>query len=118
MRSNEYKKLICEVLENHHLLSLAEIHDYIAEAHFASIYRNVEGLCKEGVLKKIVVDKKDVRYELTSHDHGHFVCNDCDLVEEVDVPNLVKKNYVQVSDVMIRGICKDCFKVKNIEGVV
>lgn len=111
MRNNEYKQTICQVLEKHHLLSLSEIHTEIPHAHFASIYRNTENLCDEGVLKKVVMSKNNVRYELASHKHGHFVCNDCDSVEEVHVPESVKKSHAYISDMLIRGICNTC---KNI----
>jgi Fe2+ or Zn2+ uptake regulation protein len=108
MRSNEYKQTICDILEKHHLLNLSEIHTEIPDAHFASIYRNVESLCKDGTLKKVVIGKNNVRYELASHGHGHFVCNDCDSVKEVDVPQSIKQNHSQVSDVLIRGLCDNC----------
>ena len=108
MRTNEYKKSICGVLEKHHLLSLSAIHKEIPDAHFASIYRNVEALCESGILKKVVIGKNNIQYELTSHGHGHFVCNDCDLVKEVDVPPSIKQKHSQVSDMLIRGLCDNC----------
>lgn len=111
MRSNEYKQSICEVLKKHHLLNLSEIHTEIPNAHFASIYRNVEALYKDGTLKKVVIGKNNIRYELASHSHGHFVCNDCDSVKEVDVPKSIKNNHSQVSHILIRGLrglCDNC----------
>ncbi len=108
MRSSEYKQIISNILEKHHLLNLAEIHTYIPDAHFTSIYRNVEALCKDGILKKIVINKNNVRYELASHGHGHFVCNDCHSIEEVHVPEAIKRGHSQISDMLIRGLCDNC----------
>ncbi len=113
MRINEYKQLICKTLEKHHLLNLSEIHKYVPDAHFASIYRNTESLCRDGILKKVIIDKNNVRYELGSHNHGHFVCNNCETVEEVSVPSSIKKSHI-ISDMLIRGMCGGCSKVKNV----
>jgi len=107
MRNNEYKQLICNTLERNHLLSLAEIHKEVPGAHFASIYRNTESLCKDNILKKIIIDKNNVRYELSSHNHGHLVCNDCDGIEEITVPESIKKIH-NISDMLVRGMCGDC----------
>ena len=110
MRTNEYKKLILAVMEKNHLLSLAEIHAQIPDAHFASIYRNVESLCEKGVLKKVTIDKNNTQYEMASHGHGHFVCNDCNTVEEMEVPESIKGARASVSDMLVRGKCEDCIK--------
>lgn len=108
MKYHRYKDSIIKVLEKNHLLNLAEIHTQVPDAHFASIYRNVEGLCNEGVLKKVIVDKNNVYYELASHNHGHFVCDSCDEVTEVPVPKSIQKNHQNLSEMTIRGTCKDC----------
>lgn len=108
MRSNTYKKSICEVLEKHHLLNLSEIHEQIPEAHFASVYRNAEALCQEGIVKKIVVDRDNVKYELASNNHGHFVCDDCSVIEELSIPQSIKSAKPKTSDMLVRGLCKDC----------
>lgn len=114
MRANEYQKIIAKVLQQHHLLSLAEIHAQVPEAHFTSIYRNVEHMCDEGLLKKVVISKNNVRYELASHGHGHFVCNDCDTVAEVDVPVSMNRHYAQISEMLLRGVCVDCSSAQKV----
>lgn len=108
MRTSEYQQPIFEVLEKHHLLTMAQIHEQIPNAHFASIYRNVEALCKKGIVKKVVVGKKNIQYELASHSHGHFVCDDCDDVSEFEVPKAMYKTHGKISDVVVRGTCDDC----------
>lgn len=114
MRLNSYKNQILELFRSNHLLSLEQIHGNISEAHFASIYRNVESLCNANVLKKVVISKNNVFYELASHNHAHFVCDGCEVVQEYDLP----KEYLQsrtiglVSDVMIRGKCLGCATIK------
>jgi len=112
MRGNEYKKIITEVLRNNHILNLSEIHAKVPEAHFASIYRNVEAMCDEGILKKVVMGKNNVRYELSSHGHGHFICNDCDVVQELDVPIFTDNRRIMISDMLVRGLCGDCSDTK------
>ena len=89
-------------------MNLAEIHIHIPNAHFASIYRNVEALCNDGILKKIIISKDNVKYELASHNHGHFVCNDCENIEKIHVPESIKNSHSQVSDLTVRGLCDEC----------
>jgi Fe2+ or Zn2+ uptake regulation protein len=108
MKKDTYKQMICRLLQEHHLLNLSEIHECIPDAHFASIYRNVEALCKDGVLKKIVISKDNVKYELASHSHGHFVCDDCEEIEEIQMPKTIMNNHTEISDMTVRGVCDNC----------
>jgi len=113
MRSSIYRNLICDVLQKHHLLNLSEIHKHIPDAHFASIYRNIEALHKGGILRKVTIDKNNVKYELASHDHGHFACIECESVSEIDITlNTHQKQSVgNVSDILVRGLCLKCTNI-------
>jgi Fur family ferric uptake transcriptional regulator len=112
MRTNQYKKKVLALLKKNHLMSIADIHEHLSEANYTTIYRNVQSLVEEGALKKIVLGKDYIKYEIHEgeHAHDHFVCTDCGDVEELHLPRTdmqVLKNY-KVNDLLVRGLCEDC----------
>lgn len=112
MKISIYKKKIIQILQKNHLLSIADIHDMLPEANFSTIFRNIELLKTEGVIKQVVVDKGSVLYEYTDreHAHDHFVCDDCGDVQEihVDKKSLHIKGKAKATDVTVHGTCADC----------
>lgn len=115
MRTNIYKEKILKLLNKNHLLSISDIHTKISNADYSTIYRNVEQLVSEQKLKKIVLDKDNIAYEMdnVSDKHDHFFCVGCGDVEEVHIPStkLLTKDYT-VTDVLVKGLCGDCNKIK------
>lgn len=107
MRTNIYQEQIVRALENTHVLSLAELQEQIPEADFSTVYRNVQQLVTEGVLRPVVIDRKRTVYELGNHSHDHFICTDCQTVEAVTLPKQALGSKV-VSDVVVRGQCEGC----------
>lgn len=113
MRTNIYKKKILKILENNHLLSIADIHQKISNANYSTVYRNIEQLVAEEQIRKVVFDKGVVMYEIyhDEHTHDHFLCTDCGDIKEVNIPvtglSLLLENY-KIKDLLIRGLCKKC----------
>lgn len=107
MKRGVYKKKIIQLLQSGKLYTLAEIHTHIPEANFSTVYRNVEQLQSEGVVREISIDKNTTQYELNTKTHGHFVCDKCTAVECVSVPRSFLANK-EVTDVVAHGVCADC----------
>ncbi|MES2623123.1 MAG: transcriptional repressor [Patescibacteria group bacterium] len=112
MKVSVYKDKIIDVLKKNHLLSIADIHAHMAEADFSTIFRNVEILRKEGMVKQIVADKDIILYELIKegHDHDHFICDDCGDVQSVHIDKkaLQIKGKAKITDAVLHGQCSDC----------
>lgn len=112
MRISLYKEKIVQAFHGAHVLSIAAIAKKVPGADFSTIFRNVELLCKEGKLKKIIIDEDVTVYELVNinHSHDHFICNECGGVEEVHVSHdlLGKGSKAKATDVIIRGVCGPC----------
>ncbi|MCD8508419.1 MAG: transcriptional repressor [Candidatus Pacebacteria bacterium] len=110
MKTSKYKQHILDVLGEHHLLSIKDIHAYMPDADFSTIFRNIEQLAKEGIVKKVTVSKDHVLYELAHHAHDHFVCDDCGDVQEVDArPYIPLPQHIgSIADVVMRGTCTAC----------
>ncbi len=108
MSKNTYKEKILTLLNKNHLLSISEIHKNIPDADYSTIFRNVEQLVKEEKIKKIIIDKNTTNYEKLEHNHYHFICNNCEKIEEVK--EKIKLKNKEVVDVLIRGYCEKCKK--------
>ena len=106
MRTSKYKDKIIKLFNTYHVLSMSEIGQKIPEANFSTIFRNVEQMIIDKELKKIVFDKDNIKYELASHTHNHFVCDTCGDVEEVEI-ELKDKNKI-VRDAIVHGFCNEC----------
>lgn len=107
MRNNVYKKQIVNLLNNKHLLSIAEIKEAIPEVDYSTVFRNVEQLLKDKAIKRIILDNKSVAYESALDSHDHFICNDCGKVEEIHIPHNTLKGH-RIDDITIRGSCDQC----------
>ena len=113
MRKSEYRNQIIRILERSHLLRMADIQKKLEGADFSTVYRNVNRLCDEGVVKKVVFDKGVVMYELSDQTdrHDHFVCNACGDISKitVDTQQITSQlSGVVLSDVVVNGMCGTC----------
>jgi len=112
MRANIYKDKIIKLLKTKHLLSISDIHKKISDVDYSTVYRNVEQLINDGDIKKVVLDKDRIMYEIKSNDnqHDHFVCTSCGFIDELDRSTLKSesfKNYM-ITDILIKGLCMRC----------
>ena len=106
-RTSTTRDDIITILKQVHLVRLAELQTALPEVDFSTIYRNVQQLEADGVVRKVVLDQRVVAYELASCHHDHFLCDSCQQVESVSVPRQGLKGKV-VSSVLVRGQCVDC----------
>lgn len=112
MRTNIYKEKILQILSNNHLLSISDIREQIEKADHSTIYRNVEQMVYDGILRKIVLDKNTVLYESIGNNgtHDHFLCIDCGDFESIQSTYALStfSDRRVVHDVLVRGLCKKC----------
>ena len=109
MRANIYKEKVLAAFKNKHLLSIADIHMAIPNADYSTVFRNVDHLVKEGVLKKVVIDQRSTVYELGTERHDHFICNSCGVIEAMQGSSLRERCPRKIiSDIVARGICDNC----------
>jgi len=109
MRTNIYKKRILDLLATKHLLTIAHIHKAIPEADYSTVFRNVEQLLEQKLIKRVIIDNKSVAYESAHESHDHFVCNDCGTVEAIHISHDSIKGR-KVDDITVRGTCNNCDK--------
>jgi Fe2+ or Zn2+ uptake regulation protein len=113
MRVSVYKNKISKLLKRSHLLSIADIHKKISGADFSTVYRNIEQLVSSGEVRKVILGKDNIVYEINkeSNNHSHFVCTKCGNIEEVHISfNKLLINHI-VTDILIRGLCDRCNQI-------
>ncbi len=110
MRTSMYKDSILQALTQAHLLSISDIRKKVRRADFSTIFRNLEQLCTEGIVRKIYPRKDVVLYELVGHhDHGHFVCDGCGGIESIETSTVSRlPSRAVIRDIVVHGTCARC----------
>ena len=84
---------------------------------FGTVYRNLDLLEKMGEISVIYYSRDHVRYDSKTDKHYHFICLNCDKVEDLvfqeipDINRQVEKLHpVRVSHNLLNfyGYCRDC----------
>lgn len=85
----------------------------------ATVYRNLNILVEMNEIKKIAHPIEGYQYDKTSKPHYHMHCVKCDRILDLEIPYKDKLNLeiekqiglpIKTHDMMVEGICEDCFK--------
>lgn len=79
----------------------------------ATVYNTLNLLVEKKIIKELDFNMTSKRYEFKKPNHGHFICESCGKIEDIDVDNL---EYPEILDgyeidsveVIFRGICPEC----------
>ena len=86
------------------------------EISHATVYNCLDALVKSGLARQVTLDRGAARYCPNMHEHGHFYCDDCGTIFDVDLPaqaiKLPKGFKARHFDIAIHGTCADCAKKK------
>ena len=79
----------------------------------ATIYNCLETLVACGLVRAVHVEREPTRYCANLHEHGHFVCNECGKVRDVDWPAPPKSSLppdyiIHSQEMTLRGLCDKC----------
>ncbi len=88
----------------------------------ATIYSTLELLCSSGVVRKLLFDTHQARYEMAEAAHTHLICTQCGKITEVNLggeeARLSEINFKSFKpayiSVCIYGICDECQKNRTI----
>ena len=82
-----------------------------------SIYNTLKIFASAGVVKEIMIEENQIRYDAYVDRHGHFKCSVCGGLSDVDLgcvscSNQEKLNGAKVLEehVYMVGVCADCIK--------
>lgn len=82
----------------------------------ATVYNTIELLCAAGIVRKLLFDTHQARYELAEQTHSHLVCTQCGEIREIDLDGidsrLASMSFRAFSpayvSTCIYGICEAC----------
>lgn len=104
------RKAILEVLiDSNKPLSYEDIKDFISMDK-ATFYRNVAIFEEENLINSFESNDKKRYFEIKKNQHSHFICTNCSKIECIHKKlNLILPEY-KIENIIIKGICKECFK--------
>jgi Fur family transcriptional regulator, peroxide stress response regulator len=87
----------------------------------ATIYNTLNSFVKAGLVRTISMDGFEKRFDLLTHDHGHFKCNRCGEIFnfKVEIGNLpfegLEKFAINEKNVYFNGLCPNCLSSEKKE---
>lgn len=85
-----------------------------------TVYNTLKLFAEQGVLLALVIDEKNVRFDIDTSNHAHFQCVECCRVFDVPVENIgymkpekIKGFTVTEVHLYYKGYCRDCLQRKN-----
>jgi len=84
----------------------------------ATVYNCLDALVKCGLVRQVQLERGATRFCPNMREHGHFHCDSCGSVLDVDLPRelccLALPTGFQVGhyEIAIHGVCADCAKKK------
>lgn len=89
------------------------------EISHATVYNCLDALVKSGLARQVTVDRGATRFCPNMHEHGHFHCDVCGAVVDVNLPaqslELPRGYKPRMYEVAIHGLCADCAKKSGAE---
>lgn len=91
----------------------------ISKVSLGTVYRNLNTLSEDGIIKRIRIPNKNDRFDRTISQHGHLYCEACGKVVDIknylsdkEIDNIEKQTGFKITDgnFKIKGLCKDCIK--------
>ena len=118
MRNTKQKNLILSIVEESCSHPTAEeiyniSRTYINNISMGTIYRNLNQLVNQGLIKRIKMENNIDRFDNLKINHAHFICIECGKIIDLDKKYIIEekqigKNIVLDCEVNYKGICEDC----------
>lgn len=123
-RNTRQRKSILEMLKSTKEHPTAEIIYFkvrkeLPNISLGTIYRNLNILKQEGIIKEIKTTGKKTHYDADVSFHSHFICQHCDVVSDFEVKlplNIFNDIKEKISgkllnqEIYLYGICLNCIK--------
>jgi len=79
-----------------------------------TVYNTLKLFIDKGIVKVVNIEDNEVRYDADTSLHGHFKCEQCDLIYDfkIDPSNIdygeVKNFKINETHLYIKGVCDNC----------
>lgn len=124
-RNTDQKRVVLQCIDclGHATMEqvIENVHDIDSSISKSTIYRNVNVLLTENVIKKFKMNQVEV-YETIKEKHYHFMCKECGHISDLNAKELderfgnlkeIEGNQIEEVEIYFSGICKNCLKKKN-----
>lgn len=122
MRYSKQRELILNAVLRNRIHPTAEmvynlIKDECPDISLGTVYRNLNYLAQNNMLKKINVPDGSDRFDGTLMRHQHLVCRKCGKVQDIGIGELLtiksrimenKKFDIDIDSLVFEGICGEC----------
>jgi Fe2+ or Zn2+ uptake regulation protein len=121
LRSTPHRQHVYEVLLAHPDHPTAEevfirMKKDVPEIAMATVYNSLDALVKCGLVRLVNVDRGATRFCPNMKEHGHFVCESCGAVFDIEIGTRADRKEIQVPsgfkidhyDIAIHGQCARC----------
>ena len=130
---NNYSKqreIILNVIKDMHTHPTAEeiiekVHDIDKKISKSTVYRNINILVNNGIIRKISMPSGSDRYDYFHKIHNHIVCEKCGKVFDFNcelpielkeaIMNQLHNKIILTDNIKINGICNDCMDSSKIK---
>ncbi|MCP4581073.1 MAG: transcriptional repressor [candidate division Zixibacteria bacterium] len=124
------RRIIIEELKQHNSHPTAEqlyhiVRESLPRISLGTIYRNLDFLSKNNIIRKLDIDKEQARYDAVIKEHYHVRCIRCGKIGDIfNLPKTdIEKEVGKLTDFVIvdylpefKGICPECInKTKSEE---
>ncbi len=110
---------ICETLSQERFpISISALAKKVSAPNQSTLYRTLKNLVSKELVREIIADKKEARYEIAfgRKHHHHITCTNCGTIDDIHVcPPLLdtkhcSKKFTKVTGHTLEffGICKTC----------
>lgn len=81
----------------------------------ATVYNTLTLFLEKGLVSTMISARNELRYDLLTQPHGHFICNQCERI--YNFPYRCNNQYVDLdgfeivsAEIVLRGVCRECLK--------
>lgn len=89
-----------------------ELIEQIPTLSKTSIYNTLEIFTEKGLVKPIILNEAETRFDIHTKDHGHFKCKKCGNIYDFQIKNTVYDDLddfqILQEDIQLYGICHTC----------
>jgi len=93
----------------------SELVDKMPTLSKATVYNTLDLFAKNGLTNRLFIEPNEVRYDIRTDIHGHFKCEKCKKIKDVEIYTLSTeinkdsyKGVIYAEEINYRGICEDC----------
>jgi len=90
------------------------LHHEVPTLSKTTVYNTLNSLTEAGLVRTINIEDNEIRYDISTDDHGHFKCKSCGKIYDfkVDINSIEATDLndfeINDKDIYFKGICPQC----------